>query len=129
MRQCPKCTELNGENNTSCWKCGAALGPPDYKKFCRKCGLTYSSKTTQCEKCGGPLAVLTTQETMNQVSASGGGETWKYILSFLIPFVGIILGIVYIAKDDEQLGKSLIFTGIGGAVVFTVLGALMAGCM
>ena len=33
MRTCPKCGELNGDNNTECYKCGAIIGPvQSYKK-------------------------------------------------------------------------------------------------
>jgi len=42
-----------------------------------------------------------------------------YIISFLIPIVGIILGIVYIGKDEEDLGKSLIIFSIFIIIIYS----------
>lgn len=34
MKTCPKCGELNGNNNTKCYKCSTPLGKIDgYKKY------------------------------------------------------------------------------------------------
>lgn len=44
-----------------------------------------------------------------------------YVISFLLPLVGIILGVIYIGKDENDLGKSLILFSIIIAIIGYVL--------
>lgn len=44
-----------------------------------------------------------------------------YVISVLIPLAGIILGCINIAREEDDLGKSLIITGV-------ILGILLRGC-
>jgi hypothetical protein len=41
-----------------------------------------------------------------------------YLVSFLIPLIGIILGIVYIGKNNEKLGVSLIGLSIFASIIY-----------
>lgn len=67
MRECPKCGELNGDNNSSCYKCGAYIGKVEtYKKICRTCGTVYSGSKTYCDSCGGDLSVYDPYIPMTQ---------------------------------------------------------------
>jgi len=118
VKQCPKCNELNGENRTECYKCGAFIGKVhSYKKICPKCGFIYSANAESCEKCGGRLSVYS--EDKSEYDNSG---CWLYIVSVLFPFLGIILGIVYIARREDELGKSLIITGVAANITVVLLG-------
>lgn len=47
-----------------------------------------------------------------------------YILAFLIPLLGIILGCIRLSKGEDELGKSLIIFSVVVFVAFTILGAL-----
>ena len=125
MKTCPKCKEINGENQIKCFKCGETIGViSSYKKFCPKCGQIYSSQTTNCETCSTRLEV---KDTRTSYAQSGGSDTWMYIVGILIPIVGIILGCIAIAKDDNELGKSLIITSIVVPMVISVLLMLLMG--
>jgi len=54
----------------------------------------------------------------------GGVRVLLYIVSFLIPLVGIILGIVYMVKPDQdskKFGKMCLILGIVSIVIGIVL--------
>lgn len=128
MRTCPKCNELNGDNRTECWKCKEFLGAVDiYKKICPKCGLIFSQKTESCDKCGGRLSVYS-ENTGYRTSNSDNSGCWMYVVSVLIPLVGIILGCIYIARKEDELGKSLIITGVISNVIVIILGLMLTSC-
>ena len=129
MRTCPNCKELNGDNRTTCWKCKTSLGPVDtYKKICLKCKTIYSQNVLHCDQCGEHLSVYT--ETGNDIakSRSDSSGCWLYAVSVLIPLVGIILGCIYIARQEDDLGKSLIITGVVSNIAFTILAVMLGGC-
>lgn len=129
MRTCPKCNELNGESRTECWKCKTSLGAVDtYKKICPKCGFIYSQKTENCEKCGGRLSVCS-KDTEYKGSDSDNSGCWLYVVSVLFPLVGIILGCIYIARREDELGKYLIITGIVSNVIAVILGIMLVSCV
>jgi ribosomal protein L40E len=128
MRTCPKCNELNGDNRTDCWKCKASLGAVDtYKKVCPKCGLIFSQKTENCDKCGGRLSVYDESTKYITASADNSG-CWMYVVSILIPLVGIILGCIYISRREDELGKSLIITGVVSNIIAIILGIMLTSC-
>ncbi len=128
MKTCAKCNELNGENRTECWKCKASLGSVStYKKICPKCGLIFSQKSENCEECGTRLSVYTGSADYRTASSSDGG-CWMYVVSVLIPLVGIILGCIYIARREDELGKSLIITGVVANISAVILGIMLGSC-
>ncbi|AZT91644.1 hypothetical protein ELD05_06540 [Caldicellulosiruptor changbaiensis] len=128
MKICPKCNELNGENRTECWKCGAILGPVDkYKKICPRCGLIYSQRSEICDKCGGRLSVYD-GSTDYKFSGTDNSGCWLYIVSILFPLIGIILGCIYIARREDDLGKSLIITSVVVMVISTLISLLFVSC-
>lgn len=58
MLTCPKCNELNGDNNSNCFKCGAKLPQPVFSDR-----MTYSyepkpSQNTNVQNIGVPNSVL-----------------------------------------------------------------------
>ena len=128
MKTCLKCNELNGETRTECWKCKTFLGPVDtYKKICTKCGYIFSAKAENCDKCGGRLSVYTESENYKNVGQDSSGF-WMYIVSVVIPLIGIILGCIYIARREDDLGKSLIITGVVSNIIMVALSILLSGC-
>lgn len=130
MKTCPKCNELNGENRTECWKCKASLGPVHtYKKICPKCETIFEANKEYCDKCGNRLSVYDNSSYKNNSYKSSSNDgCWMYVVSILIPIIGIILGCVYIAKDENELGKSLIITGVVSNVIYIFLSIMLAGC-
>lgn len=128
MRTCPKCNELNGDNRTECFKCKTSLGAVDsYKKICSKCGLIFSQKAESCEKCGNRLSVYSGSSSYENKNSDSSG-CWMYVVSVLVPLVGIILGCIYISRREDELGKSLIITGVVSNVVAVVLGIMLTSC-
>ncbi|WP_273324262.1 hypothetical protein [Vallitalea guaymasensis] len=129
MKTCSKCGELNGENAIRCFKCNNSFGPQDnYKKICQKCGSIYSSRTENCKECGSRLAVYTS-DNINSHSSVDRSGFWMYIVAVLFPIVGIILGCVYIARREDETGKSLILTSIFSVIICIILGVMIRGCL
>jgi ribosomal protein L40E len=121
IKTCPKCNELNGDARTDCWKCKTFLGAVDkYKKICPKCNLIFSQKTENCDKCGGRLSVYSEESTYVTPNSDNSG-CWMYVVSVLVPLVGIILGCIYIARKEDDLGKSLIITGVVSNIIAVIL--------
>lgn len=124
MRVCPKCGEINGDNNTSCFKCGALITASNsYQKICPKCKTIYSAKTTTCENCGSLLAVYSSSSYKHSTSdASEGAARWMYIVAILLPLIGIIMGLIYLGRREDDIGKTMIMTSIIASVVWAILG-------
>ena len=123
MRKCPKCGELNGDNNTSCYKCGAAIGPASsYQKICPKCKKIYSDRAGTCEDCHIPLTMYTKNLTYD---FGNGPEGWMYAIAILLPMIGIILGLIYLARKEDSIGKSLLIAAIVANIVWVALSFLI----
>lgn len=127
MRTCQKCGELNGNTNVRCWKCNTFLGTVENRrKICPKCGALYSFQKETCEECGTRLSVY---DGSSEEHKSQSGNGWLYVLSFFIPLVGIILGCVYIAKDEDELGKSLLIFTVVCWILMAVFAAVLSSCL
>lgn len=119
MITCPKCGELNGNDRSTCYKCGAAFGAAEYyKKICPKCGHIYSSRTDVCTSCGSRLGVYSGPPSHN--SDSNSSNTWMYVLAVLIPIVGLILGFIQIGRGNNNIGKHLIILSIVLSIIYSL---------
>lgn len=78
-------------------------------KTCPKCGEENSDYSTQCFKC---------YTTLNPNISH---DYALHVVSFLIPWAGIVIGCVYISKNQDEYGKSLIITATVSVVVTVVL--------
>lgn len=88
--------------------------PLEFK--CPKCDGINKSSNVKCEYCG---YIFKREDYFNNEDVSEkNSNIFLYIISFLLPIVGIILGIVYISKDNEELGKKLILFSIIIFIVF-----------
>lgn len=127
MKECSNCGEMNGDGRSKCFKCMANLPvSPTYKKICPKCGSIYAPSTVNCSSCHIQLGVY--DEHARVASSSSSDGCWMYAVSMIIPVVGIILGLIYIAKGEEELGKSLIITGVIATLIWPVLGIFIGSC-
>ena len=55
---------------------------------------------------------------------SSNSYTFQYVISFLIPLVGFILGAILLSKENEEekaVGKSCIILGIIAVVISTII--------
>ena len=121
MKTCPNCGETNGEANDKCYKCGTDLSQiSGEKRYCEYCKEIYAPKTKECPKCGMPTIVYD-PITMSQVHNAGGVEIWMYVIAFLIPIVGLVLGCIQVGKNDKTGGKNLIITSIVSFVLYVIV--------
>lgn len=101
---CPKCDGVNPFNNEVCCYCGFRF---DKRKYY---DIHYYNQ----------------EEHENELQQEDDGKSYvfQYIISFLIPLVGFILGAILLSKDDEEeksVGKTLIIIGILSVVIGTLI--------
>lgn len=121
MKTCPNCGETNGEANDKCYKCGADLsGVSGEKRYCEYCKEIYSPRTKECPNCGMPTIVYN-PATMSQIHNTGNVDMWMYVIAFLIPIVGLILGCIQVGKNDKSGGKKLIITSIVSFILYVIV--------
>lgn len=122
MKTCPNCGEMNGEANDKCYKCGADLSRVSgERRCCPYCSEIYSSKVETCPKCERPTVVFD-PSTMKQTHNGGSNvEVWMYVIAFLIPIVGLVLGCIQVGKNDKTGGKNLIITSIVSFILYVIV--------
>lgn len=91
--RCPKCDGINKSINEICEYCGYVMKEKD-----------YDNEEIEAQ-------------TENDVKTS---NTSLYVIAFILPFIGIILGIIYIGKNEE-LGKSLILFSIVAGILSMII--------
>lgn len=77
-------------------------------KFCRYCGKEIMDEAVICPACGCSVKKVADQEETPNIA------NYALVFSFLIPVVGLILGIIGACKYKSQQykGKSLIAIGV-----------------
>lgn len=140
MIECPKCHEMNGQNRDTCWKCGTRIqeiriqgmqGPRI--KICTNCRKKNPAGAVVCSDCGQRLTGPTRAEAWRPKSQPVSNSTsdnpkWMYAVAVLLPLIGIILGCIYISKDERDFGQSLIKVSVIVFVVCAVIAGIVAGC-
>ena len=97
---CEKCDGPNPFENDTCAFCDARINKEKY----------YNPKYYEIS-----------EEESNEKSDS---NTFRYVISFLIPLVGYILGAILISKDnkaEKSVGKSCIILSIVSTVLCTII--------
>lgn len=97
-------------------------------KFCPKCGTQLESETSNfCPKCGNELNFnVKNQNGIGNYLNSNANEKHTaaivigYICSFLIPLIGIILGIYLLTRDNNDVHKH----GIIMIVISLIIGII-----
>lgn len=126
MRTCPKCGEINGDNNTKCFKCDTILGPASsQKKICPSCKTIYAGSKETCDQCHCPLAVYGGSSSMYSGGYEYGTPGWAYAVAILLPLIGIIMGLIYLGRREDDMGKTMIITSIIASVVWALLGFII----
>lgn len=122
MRECPKCGELNGENNVRCYKCNTFIGVvSSIKKKCPDCGRVYSGNKDVCDDCGTTL-VTYDENYQRQQNSKTESHAWMYLCTIIIPLIGIVLGCIEISKDKkDDSGKNLIIFAVALTVIYPIL--------
>lgn len=140
VKICPKCGESNKENATSCIECGESLlsinsvGVSDKDKRvkigyerCPHCDKKLDGSPLKCPYCGTDLSRKSTNRyyAVNRGS-NKGGNVGIYILSVLIPLVGLIIGAIWLSSDDKkEEGGTAIALAVVGMVLCIIICAIM----
>jgi len=101
---CPKCDGVNPFENEKCCYCGHTFDKSKYYNI-----NYYIQDDT---------------DTAAEEETDSKSYTFQYVISFLIPLVGFILGAILLSKDDEEeksVGKTLIILGIISIVIGTII--------
>lgn len=104
---CPKCEGINSFKNEVCCYCGHRFDKRKYYK------IDYYTREEY--------------EKESDSEDEGKSYVFQYVISFLIPLAGFILGAILLSKDDEEeksVGKSLIILGIVSVVIGTLISFL-----
>lgn len=150
MKRCPKCGTYNPDTETRCTSCDAKLPENTVQpitakatttpKRCPVCGFVNEPGVHRCVKCDAridgsrPPVAKVPSNYGSKPSFSGsshssyGVDTWMYVISFLIPIVGIILGIVYVSQGRSDDAKGLFIAGILGIIIGAVLSGFVSFC-
>ena len=132
MVECPKCHELNGENRDTCWKCRSYLPKKGVEHVCPSCGRTCRGAVVTCPDCGAYLIekkpIKNRESDRPQTAPASDNPKWMYAVAVLLPLIGIILGCIYISKDERDFGQSLIKVSVIVFVVCAVIAGIAAGC-
>ena len=105
---CPKCDGVNPFENEKCCYCGHTF---DKSKYYKK--EYYLQDET---------------ETAADEETDKRSYTFQYVISFLIPLVGFILGAILLSKDDEEeksAGKTVIILGVISIVIGTIISTFL----
>lgn len=100
--ECTKCFGMNAFENDYCTYCNAKL---DKQKY-------YSAEYYE------------TLEDENNSDEESESYTFQYIISFLIPLIGFIVGAIMMTKDNKEkvsVGKKCIVIGIFSIIIFTII--------
>lgn len=95
-------------------------------KFCSNCGAEIDKKAEICPKCGvgvSPLPPVTGD------APQGGLRILMYIISFCIPIIGIIIGLIYWVRPSEEakaFGKTCVIVAMI-LPAFAIIGAFVFG--
>jgi len=105
--------------------------------MCTGCGRQIPTEYNVCPHCGRPQNAqpgpVYPQPTQQSESLGGGLTIILYIVAFLIPLVGIIIGIIWggAGSDPERrhVGKNCLIIGIISIVLWVVIGCVLSASL
>ena len=127
MKECPNCGELNGDQNVNCFKCNTPLkSVRTTKRICPKCMQVYfDSELESCPTCHTTLRDYESVSTSSYDYSNSGGYSevpmWEYIIAVLLPGIGIIMGLIYLARGEDDIAKRIIMVSIIVCVVCGII--------
>jgi hypothetical protein len=94
-------------------------------KKCPFCAEEILSEAIKCKHCGSNIGNVSASEVKARKHPQYLAMS---VLGFLLPFIGVILGMIYLAKDnklDKKLGEHLIAWSILVMILFSAIWAWM----
>ena len=110
MKTCPRCGE--DYNGILCQKCGYTPFPEDEPTFDRDEPLTEPEKVL----------------VVKQAQQNDSSCTSRYVWSFLLPIVGIILGAILLSKPEKDSRSSGTFCLIWAVISLVLFGTIGFVC-
>ena len=128
IMRCPSCGADNPSESRTCFRCNAILTSTEVgrSRHCISCGRTISWDANVCPYCGHDFRAPQITQVIEPISS--GMKILFYILSFLIPLAGFIIGAIYWTKPDEpskHVGKMCIIFAIVGILLSVGLAAVL----
>ncbi len=133
VMRCPYCGFENAERTSFCNSCGKEIGSPTVmprlsdSRHCVACGRSIQLDANVCPYCGHDYRTQWMRpQAVEQIS--DGMRILLYIVSFLIPIAGFIIGIVYYSKGDPEskhVGKICIILAVVEILVTVGLAAIL----
>lgn len=107
---------------------------------CEKCGAPNDSQNENCAFCGSKLQKekyyisdeSDYDDEQDEPEEYGQNFTFHYVISFLIPLVGLIVGAIMLAKDDAEksrCGKTCIITAIVSMILLGIIWGIVLSSM
>ncbi|QGQ96167.1 hypothetical protein EHS13_15425 [Paenibacillus psychroresistens] len=143
VKVCSSCGEDNKENAVICASCNKTLHDATIRgtldsdknqnsstkssiKFCSKCNERLEVGALKCKYCQTPtIKAKKAPTTYNSQQTYGSGKSYflLYLVTFLIPFIGLIVGGIISFDDDpekSEAGKGILIFGIIMIVVSAI---------
>lgn len=137
---CPNCGNILNDNTTMCPKCGMQITQSNMTNSMNNMNTSGSMNTINTMNTAsssntvnsmnnmnalGSMNTMNTTNTMNTAPSSDGENNIAiagFILSFIIPIIGLILSIIGLKKSKEtNNGRGLSIAGIVISTIFTII--------
>lgn len=124
MVTCTKCGVENVGGARVCRSCGNSIVAS--ARHCVSCGRSIDFDANVCPYCGHDFRVAPQGPAKKAMST--GMVVLLYIASILVPIAGIIIGVIFMSRDDpeeKRVGKFCIILGILGILLSIGLAAVL----
>ncbi|MEW5747848.1 MAG: zinc ribbon domain-containing protein [Candidatus Thermoplasmatota archaeon] len=121
---CQKCGAANQDGSAVCSACGSRMDAG--VRYCVSCGRSVDFNVNVCPYCGHDYRVAPSPPAKE--SLSGGMRVLLYLVSVFVWIAGIIIGIVFMMKDDpeyKRVGKICLILGIVSILISVGLAAAL----
>lgn len=125
--KCPHCGTENADWLSKCGACGKPLDDAARGRQCVSCGRSIGFDINVCPYCGHDYRMPIAQPVARE-EISTGMRILLYVVSFLIPIAGFIIGIVFYTRPDPQskhVGKICIIIGVVSIIITIGSAALL----
>ena len=132
--KCPECGADNPDGYANCSSCRAELGRvavqapvPTGSRRCVACGRGLAWDANVCPYCGRDYR-FPHPMTLREEPVSTGMKVLLYLVSFLVPLAGFVIGAIYYTKEGEEykrIGKFCIILAILSVLLSIGMAALL----
>lgn len=124
MVTCQKCGAGNQDGSAVCSACGSALEAG--VRHCVSCGRSIDFNANVCPYCGHDFRFAPSASAKESLST--GMRVLLYLVSVFVWIAGIIIGIVFMMKDDpeyKRVGKICLILGVVSILISIGLAAAL----